>query len=233
MKGDRALNLALGGAILASAAAAIALVVVVVIDLQLEDLAGPVGPVPSVPVDASPGTGALAMNGNGVVITDQSSCAGCHAEADGTMLKPIPVLGHPLEGWRNCSACHAAGRLVSVAPGHGTLTQDQCLSCHRARDDATAAVVPRPHHVFAGQECSSCHGVDKQAPVPDEMSGRTACWLCHHERTPGGPAPSPGATPLPAAGGQPLPLPAPGAPVVRPVPSELPLPGDLVFDGST
>jgi hypothetical protein len=229
MRGDRALNLALAAAFLAVCAAAVVLVGVVALDVRPGDLFAP-APLPSLATSPSPDPGGLAMNGNGVVITDQSSCAGCHTASAGVMLKPIPVLGHPLAGWRNCSACHAPGRLVSVAPGHGSLTQDQCLSCHRERGDASTALTPRPHHVFPGQACSSCHGADKQAPVPDAMSGRTACWLCHHEQTPGA-GEAPIATPVtsPAPGGEPLPLPPPGGPVVRPVPSELPLPGDLIL----
>ena len=231
---DRALNAAIAVAVLGVCFAGIALAIVVAFDVRLDDLLPPGRPLPTLAPAPSGGTGELAMAGNGVVITDQASCAGCHAGTDGTMLKPIPVLGHPLEGWRNCSACHAPGRLVTVAPGHGSLTKDQCLSCHRERDAAADAVVPRPHHVFTGQQCSSCHGTDKAAPVPEEMSGRTACWLCHHEQTPGAsPEPSPSAAAPVAAGREPLPLPWPGQPAVRPVPSELPMPGDLSLGART
>jgi hypothetical protein len=229
VKRDRGLNAAIALVFLAVIAAAVGLAVVVQHDLRFEDLVAGIAPQPSASPSPTPEpTGQ--MTGNGVLITDTSSCAGCHSTTDGSMVKPIPVLGHPLEGWRNCTACHAPQSLVAVAPGHATLTQDQCLSCHKPRDAAnTTAVVPRPHHVFPGQQCTSCHGPNKQAPLPDEMSGRTACWLCHHEQTPGeSPAPTQSVAP-PVIAAEPLPLPWPGQPVVRPVPSELPMPGDLVL----
>jgi len=232
VKRDRALNAAIAVALLAVIAAAVALAVVVQNDLRFGDLVARIVPPPpsaSPSAAPSPGASGQAMTGNGVLITDTSSCAGCHSTTDGSMVKPIPVLGHPLEGWRNCTACHAPQSLVAVAPGHATLTQGACLSCHKPRDAAgTTAVVPRPHHVFPGQQCTSCHGPNKKAPLPDEMSGRTACWLCHHAQTPGeSPAPTESVAP-PVIAAEPLPLPWPGQPVVRPVPSELPLPGDLI-----
>ena len=48
-----------------------------------------------------------------VVLPANADCAGCHQTNSGAIgLKPIPVMGHPLEGWSQCTACHA---LISVS----------------------------------------------------------------------------------------------------------------------
>ena len=58
--------------------------------------------------------------------------------------KPIPVMGHPLAGWRDCTACHTVGSLVQTAPGHLSLHKDDCLICHQTRAEAGASSAPEP-----------------------------------------------------------------------------------------
>jgi hypothetical protein len=126
---------------------------------------------------------------NGVTIAEDSNCAGCHrAENGGMRIDVIPTLAHPLAGWTKCTECHAAGRLVPVAPGHEGLATAVCLACHRELGQGDAPT--RPHHVYEGQACTTCHDGTK-APLPEEMTGRNACWLCHHDAPGASPFPSP------------------------------------------
>jgi hypothetical protein len=40
----------------------------------------------------------------------------------------------------------------------------------------------RPEHMGStGKACTSCHGVDKHAPMPADMAARgNNCWICHN-----------------------------------------------------
>lgn len=112
-----------------------------------------------------------------IEMSPDADCGACHVSAGGTVgINPIPVMAHPIEGWSDCTACHADDRLVKTAPGHSGLHKSECLTCHREPDSGTAAP-PRPHHLVTGQACVSCHG--SKAPLPTDMAGRTNCWLCH------------------------------------------------------
>jgi hypothetical protein len=143
---------------------------------------------------------------NGVAVPADADCAGCHRSRDGVMSPvTIPTLAHPLKGWTKCASCHSDATLVPIARGHERFTQDQCLACHGEQGQGTA--LSRPHHVYAGQECTSCHD-GSTAPLPQAMAPRTACWLCHHEVAGASAFPSlapPTATPAPT-------LPASGSP---------------------
>jgi hypothetical protein len=124
----------------------------------------------------SPSPSAPVMAG-GPTMPIGEDCLGCHLTKEGGIgTDPIPALAHPLEGWTECTACHAPERLVQTAPGHDGIHAQQCLSCHKA---TTAAAPPRPHPPTQSQGCLSCHGAS--APLPADMSGRseTTCWLCH------------------------------------------------------
>jgi hypothetical protein len=103
-------------------------------------------------------------------------CLGCHETSDGIGTKPIPALAHPLDGWRDCTACHAADRLVKTAPGHSGIHADECLNCHVA---TTAAAPARPHPDHSNAACLECHGT--KAPLPVSMTAKpeAACWVCH------------------------------------------------------
>ena len=112
----------------------------------------------------------------GVMDQIKGDCTACHADPKGGVgTKPIPPIGHPLEGWATCTSCHGQGSLVATAPGHTGIHATQCTICHTAQ---TAAADMRPH---GGQNknCLECHG--KTAPLPDSMKNRaaTTCWLCH------------------------------------------------------
>jgi hypothetical protein len=109
-------------------------------------------------------------------IPANANCAGCHVAADGSIGTHIPAIGHPLEGWRVCTACHAPARLVTTAPGHTGIHEDQCLVCHTKTTPLPPA---RPHAPTRNKGCFDCHGTT--APLPADMSHRddTTCWLCH------------------------------------------------------
>ncbi len=133
-------------------------------------------------VEATPGS-AMALSPIGIAMPEGSDCKGCHVTTDGSVgTKPIPVMGHPLFGWRNCTACHAAGSLVKSAPGHSGLHKDDCLVCHQTRSGAGQDSPPptRPEHMGTEKPCTACHGVDKHAPLPENMAGRNNCWICHN-----------------------------------------------------
>ncbi len=156
------------------------LVVVAVPDLTGNRAARPM-PAPS----AAPSPSfRSAMSPVGIEMPEDANCNGCHMTTTGTVgTKPIPVMGHPLAGWRDCTACHSVGSLVKTAEGHTSLHKDDCLICHQTRTEAGAseAPKPRPEHMGGTQACSTCHGVDDHAPLPEAMKGRgDNCWICHN-----------------------------------------------------
>lgn len=165
-------------------------------------------PAPSTTPAPTPLSG-MAVSPIGIQMPADSDCAACHVTASGVVgTRPIPVLAHPLWGWRNCTACHADDSLVQSAPGHTGLHKDECLICHQVRD-ASETAAPRPHHIYTDKPCVACHGVEAEAPLPTDMAGRGNCWICHggtefadlFGEAPTGPAspttvpPSPSATP--------------------------------------
>lgn len=125
---------------------------------------------------------AMALSPIGIEMPADSDCAACHVTTTGTLgTRPIPPLAHPLWGWRDCTACHAPDRLVRTAPGHSGLHKDDCLVCHQVPDTATPSQAPlRREHMGNTQPCTSCHGQDKHAPLPEAMQGRDNCWICHN-----------------------------------------------------
>ena len=105
-------------------------------------------------------------------------CDACHGTPDGGIgSRPIPPLAHPLEGWTDCTGCHAPNKLVETAPGHSGLHKDQCTVCHTKH---SAPAPDRPHPAELQLDCLSCHGTTR-AHLPDTMAGwkETTCWLCH------------------------------------------------------
>jgi hypothetical protein len=139
-------------------------------------------PSPSPSPSATPAP-AMALSPVGIAMPEGSDCEGCHTTDDGVGTKAIPVMAHPLWGWRDCTACHAQTSLVKTAPGHSGLHADQCLVCHQTQTDAGTATTPpmRPEHMGTDKPCTACHGVDKHAPLPESMQGRgDNCWICHN-----------------------------------------------------
>ena len=126
----------------------------------------------------------MALSPVGIEMPADADCNGCHMTGTGTVgTKPIPVMGHPLAGWRDCTACHTMGSLVQTAPGHTSLHKDDCLICHQTRVEAGASEKPhlRPEHMGTEKTCSACHGIDDHAPLPEAMRGRgDNCWICHN-----------------------------------------------------
>jgi hypothetical protein len=139
-------------------------------------------PSPSPSPEPTPGS-AMALSPVGIAMPEGSDCEGCHTTDNGVGTKEIPVMGHPLWGWRDCTACHATTSLVKTAPGHTGLHKDQCLICHQTQTDAGIATTPplRPEHMGTDKPCTACHGVDEHAPLPENMAGRgNTCWICHN-----------------------------------------------------
>lgn len=179
--------LALGALLVAVALAAGFVFVRVLPDLRDAGLFGAVvspgaSGVPTAP--GSPGasagpSGSPTMDMNGAVIPADSDCSGCHKTAQGAIgLRPIPAMGHPLEGWSQCTNCHSTATLVATAPGHSGIHATECTICHKPGD--LPAPLSRPHRDRQNQACLSCHGTAK-APLPADMSHRSesVCWLCH------------------------------------------------------
>jgi hypothetical protein len=162
-------------------------------------------PTPAPTPGASPRS-AMALSPVGIEMPADANCEACHATTSGTIgTKEIPVMAHPLHGWRDCTACHTTGSLVKTAPGHSSLHKDDCLICHKTQDSAGAATTApiRPEHMGGDKPCTSCHGLDKHAPLPEAMKNRgNNCWVCHNgaeftylfeeSASPAGQSPSPG-----------------------------------------
>jgi hypothetical protein len=110
-------------------------------------------------------------------IPTSNSCLLCHETGGEAGLKPIPALGHPVEGWTQCLVCHTDDRLGRNAPGHDGIAQAECLNCHRTAPDGPA--ITQPHSKLQDQKCLDCHGT--YAHLPTSMVGRNEdeCWLCH------------------------------------------------------
>jgi hypothetical protein len=134
-------------------------------------------PTPTATPEPTATTEALAPMG--IAIPADSDCAGCHQAGGIIEIKNVPAMAHPLQGWSDCTACHADDRLVKTAPGHSGIHRELCLACHQEPGPGASAL-PRPHHVVEGKACLACHG--SNAPLPSDMAGRTTCWLCHPGR---------------------------------------------------
>jgi hypothetical protein len=107
-----------------------------------------------------------------------ADCSACHlTEQGGVGVRAVPAIAHPLQGWTNCTACHANDRLVATAPGHSSIHATDCLICHQPAE--LPAPLSRPHRELQNQDCLDCHG--STAPLPSDMAHRaeSVCWLCH------------------------------------------------------
>ena len=110
-------------------------------------------------------------------IPTSASCLLCHETGGSGGLKPIPAIGHPLEGWRRCATCHTNEKLGRTAPGHQDIPEEECLNCHKLPPEGPA--ITQPHSRLQDQQCLDCHGTF--AHLPSSMVGRNEdeCWLCH------------------------------------------------------
>jgi hypothetical protein len=109
-------------------------------------------------------------------IPTSNSCLLCHTEGGDAGLKPIPAVGHAIEGWSACQTCHTGEKLGRNAPGHDGIAETECLSCHK---EAQAGPAITQAHAELDQPCLDCHG--QFAHLPTSMVGRNQdeCWLCH------------------------------------------------------
>jgi hypothetical protein len=110
-------------------------------------------------------------------IPTSNACVLCHATSGTATVKVIPAIGHPLEGWRQCAACHTNAKLGRTAPGHDGIGQAECLNCHKVAQAGPA--ITQPHSTLQGQHCLECHG--SFAHLPTSMASRreSSCTLCH------------------------------------------------------
>ncbi|HEY6057545.1 MAG TPA: hypothetical protein VIV06_05895 [Candidatus Limnocylindrales bacterium] len=178
-----AYSIAFGGLTLAILLVGGFIVTVALPDLQRPAAGGQVGAGPAAP-SPSPSPGFMAW----LSMPNDADCSGCHLTSEGAIgLRQVPPMGHPLEGWNNCTACHAPDRLVDTAPGHRGIHASACLTCHQP--GTLPAPLSRPHRESQNTNCLDCHG--SVAPLPADMTHRTetVCWLCH--RLPAAPPPVP------------------------------------------
>jgi hypothetical protein len=132
---------------------------------------------PGHPAQASP-SGSIDLMSMGLAhIPTSASCLLCHESGGSGGLKPIPAIGHPLEGWRRCVTCHTNETLGRTAPGHQDIPEEECLNCHKLPPEGPA--ITQPHSRLQDQRCLDCHGT--YAHLPTSMVGRNQdeCWLCH------------------------------------------------------
>ena len=117
-------------------------------------------------------------------IPTSNSCLLCHERGGAAELKPIPAIGHELEGWTSCLTCHDDASLGRKAPGHLGIAESECLSCHKVAPDGPSITQA---HADLHEACLDCHG--DVAHLPSSMVGRNQdeCWLCHKPN----PAPPP------------------------------------------
>jgi hypothetical protein len=109
-------------------------------------------------------------------IPTSNSCLLCHAEGGDAGLKPVPAVGHQIEGWTACLVCHTDEKLGRKAPGHTGIAESECLNCHK---EAQAGPAITQAHADLREPCLDCHG--SVAHLPTSMVGRNQdeCWLCH------------------------------------------------------
>jgi len=110
-------------------------------------------------------------------IPTSASCLLCHETGGEGGLKPIPAIGHPLEGWRTCSACHTDESLGRTAPGHTGIPEEECLNCHKVAQEGPA--ITQPHSNLQDKHCLDCHGSYAHLPTSMVERNETECWLCH------------------------------------------------------
>jgi hypothetical protein len=171
----RVLSRSIMGLLVANIVLATVLLVVVLFD----SFRSPGGPAQ---LDATPSPSFDLMSMGLAHIPTTNSCLLCHETGGEGSVKPIPALGHPLEGWARCVVCHTDESLGRTAPGHTGIDEKECTNCHTVAQPGPAITQA---HSALDQPCLDCHG--DFAHLPSSMVGRNEdeCWLCHK------PAPSP------------------------------------------
>jgi hypothetical protein len=137
------------------------------------------GPRPGHPTQASPSPSSSAdlMSMGLAHIPTSNACVLCHEGGGSANVKVVPAIAHPLEGWRQCLACHTNDKLGRVAPGHEGIAGTECLNCHKIAQPGPA--ITQPHSKLQDQHCLDCHG--SYAHLPSSMASRkeSTCTLCH------------------------------------------------------
>ncbi len=138
---------------------------------------GPAGHPPQAATSPSPSGSPELMQMGLAHIPTSNACVLCHEAGGSAGLKVVPAIGHPLEGWRQCTVCHTNEKLGRVAPGHDGIAEDQCLLCHKVAPPGPA--ITQPHSKLQDQLCLDCHG--SFAHLPSSMASRNEdeCTLCH------------------------------------------------------
>ena len=110
-------------------------------------------------------------------IPTSDACILCHESGGSANIKTVPAIGHPLEGWRRCAACHTGEKLGATAPGHVGIPETECLNCHKVGPQGPA--ITQPHSRLQDQHCLDCHG--SYAHLPSSMVGKSPsdCTICH------------------------------------------------------
>jgi Cytochrome c554 and c-prime len=155
--------------IVANLAAVTVLAAIIVVGVISSPINQPAQLLPS----ASPTFGLMPMGSAHIPTTN--ACVLCH-EAGG-QVKTVPVMLHPVEGWRRCTTCHGNETLGRTAPGHEGIAEEECLNCHRTAPSGPA--ITRPHAALASQKCLTCHGGVAHLPSTMASSSEDECVLCH------------------------------------------------------
>jgi hypothetical protein len=110
-------------------------------------------------------------------IPTSNACILCHQSGGSAGLKVVPAIGHPLEGWRQCTACHTDDKLGRTAPGHVGIAETECLNCHKVAQPGPP--ITQPHSVLQDQHCLDCHGSFAHLPTSMASRDENSCTLCH------------------------------------------------------
>jgi hypothetical protein len=151
-------------------------VVVLLGTVIFDQLSGPRAGHPA-QAGASPSASAPLMSMGLAHIPTSNACVLCHESGGSAGLKIVPAIAHPLEGWRQCAACHTNEKLGLLAPGHEGIAETECLNCHKVAQPGPA--ITQPHSNLQDQHCLDCHG--SFAHLPSSMASRdeSSCTLCH------------------------------------------------------
>jgi hypothetical protein len=106
-----------------------------------------------------------------------SDCTSCHQVGDESMaVRQFPPIPHRVEGWEECSFCHAPARLAPPPEGHTGVPDMLCQACHKV---STTSPPSLGHVLWRDKTCSSCHRTSLDLPVSHEDRGDLTCALCH------------------------------------------------------
>jgi hypothetical protein len=102
--------------------------------------------------------------------------------------------------YKDCATCHGIGKIKPFPEGHASFPADSCTSCHKPAGDTgtpTAggtpaaggpAAIPHPIEGDAYKDCTTCHGIGKLRPFPENHTAFKIdqCTSCHKPAASGG-----------------------------------------------